>query len=229
MARIDENCPTDDSRYKLMMNQCYFFDSGKRNYSAAQDYCKTAFGDGTLGKLFEPINMHTFNLTKDAATSVLGTSKTPWIGFEKVENTWKHASNNLISAQIHPWNANFDSNSEKYLIFKTVSSNTWDTEGPTNNDKNPSICQLVTVTESLLTNTAQTIDEKFETQINEVKTNATNILARIDENCPTDDSRYKLMMNQCYFFDSGKRNYSAAQDYCKTAFGDGTLGKLFER
>merc|ERR1719362_1716817 len=134
-----------------------------------------------MGKLFEPINMHTFNLIKDEAISVLGTSKTPWIGFEKVEHKWKHASNNLIPAQIHPWNANLDSNSEQYLMFKTVSSNTWDTEGPTDGDKNPSICQLIDITESLLTNTAQTIDEKFERQINEVKTTATEIIAKSEK------------------------------------------------
>ena len=43
------------------------------------------------------------------------------------------------------------SNSEQCLIFTTASSNIWDTEGSTDGDKNPSICQLVTITEFLLT------------------------------------------------------------------------------
>ena len=63
--QIEGDCPISDGRYKLIMNQCYFFDSATKNYSAAQDFCNTAFGEGSFGKLFEPTNMYIFNLFQE--------------------------------------------------------------------------------------------------------------------------------------------------------------------
>ena len=86
--------------------------------------------------------MINFNAIKESAYSILG-SVDPWIGFKKIGNTWKHASNIASNAQIHPWNATLDTKSEIYLIFNTDNDN-WDVESDQNSDINPSICELVT-------------------------------------------------------------------------------------
>jgi len=135
-------CSGTNNQTKLILGSCYFFENSQKTFSSAKDFCRTAFGQDALGKLFEPTDLQTFQNVNETANSMLEivSNNHPWIGFERVGSVWKHVSNNAISAQIHPWPTTFDDSAkEKYLHFYT-NQDKWDVQFT---DTNPFVCELV--------------------------------------------------------------------------------------
>ena len=80
-------CPTDNNKYKLINDVCYYFESQKRTYSDAQLNCRLKVGQFG-GHLFEPytkeISMEVYKIAK----SVLGTSENYWwIGIDSMDTS----------------------------------------------------------------------------------------------------------------------------------------------
>ena len=75
-------CPTEKNGYRLIENQCYFFDRINRDYKIAQEKCKTVFGSNFIGKMWEPQSLHINNVVSSEAKSIFGTSVDHrfWIG-----------------------------------------------------------------------------------------------------------------------------------------------------
>ena len=78
----DFQCPTEKNGYRLIENQCYFFDRINRDYKIAQEKCKTVFGPHFVGKMWEPQSLHINNIVSSEAKSIFGTSVDHrfWIG-----------------------------------------------------------------------------------------------------------------------------------------------------
>merc|ERR1712008_532713 len=76
-------CPTENSGYRILEDRCYFFEKVDRDYSATQEYCKTAFGPNVVGKLWEPKSLKINNVVGAEAKNIFGTSYSGygfWIG-----------------------------------------------------------------------------------------------------------------------------------------------------
>jgi hypothetical protein len=107
----DFTCPTERSKYpavfKKVNGKCYFMtDRGCRadgtygcSFQEAQDQCKTVFGAGIFGKVFEPMSIEDNDAVLKAAINI---SYWFWIG---VSNTpLKYKSNNKpVSISTIPW------------------------------------------------------------------------------------------------------------------------------
>merc|ERR1712008_584515 len=68
------------SGYRILEDGFYFFEKVDRDYSATQEYCKTAFGSNVVGKLWEPKTLKINNLVGAEAKYIFGTYNRFWIG-----------------------------------------------------------------------------------------------------------------------------------------------------
>jgi hypothetical protein len=84
-------CPTDmstpTSGFREINGKCYYMTKGGCHkiyngctFQQAQDQCKTVFGPGISGHLFEPISLEINNAVLKAAKDVMGHSRWFWIG-----------------------------------------------------------------------------------------------------------------------------------------------------
>ena len=84
-------CPTDRSNstsaFREIKGKCYHMTKGGCHeeyygctYQQAQDQCKTVFGSGISGYLFEPTTLEINNAVLKAAKDVMGHSRWFWIG-----------------------------------------------------------------------------------------------------------------------------------------------------
>ena len=139
----------NDGRFKLILGRCYFFDSTTKQFSSARDYCKTVFGQLSIGKLFEPMDSQTFRHVNETAFSSFGAADV-WVGFERIGNPlgndWKLVSNNAVPIQYQPWGTQWDGKQmhEAYLYFSTE-TDYWEPEQEDSSDTNPFICELTTI------------------------------------------------------------------------------------
>ena len=87
----DFTCPTESSPltsgFREINGKCYFITKkGCHNiydgctFQQAQDQCKTVFGPGVSGHLFEPTSLEINNAVLKAAKDVIGHSRWFWIG-----------------------------------------------------------------------------------------------------------------------------------------------------
>ena len=60
---VPESCPIKENGYLYIREKCYFFNSVKLKWDAAQDNCTDRFSNGT-GKLFEPQNKEISELVR---------------------------------------------------------------------------------------------------------------------------------------------------------------------
>ena len=60
---VPESCPIKECGYSYILEKCYFFNSVKMKWDAAQDNCTGRFLNGT-GKLFEPQNKEISELVR---------------------------------------------------------------------------------------------------------------------------------------------------------------------
>ena len=104
----------NDERFKLIFGRCYFFEIKLKQFSTARDFCKTVFGQLSIGKLFEPMDFQTCK---------------------------QQCSINSISAM--GYSTQWDSNNEKYLYF-SKEKDYWEPEQDYSSDNNPSVCELTT-------------------------------------------------------------------------------------
>ena len=72
------SCPFG-TNYVYVDGKCYFVDTTGRTLSNAISNCQAAFGDGALGKLFEPLDEDNHDIVVDAAHSV--SKQEYWLGF----------------------------------------------------------------------------------------------------------------------------------------------------
>merc|ERR1711971_347049 len=92
------HCPINDERYRMILDDCYFFENIEKNFNDALLNCRERFSDNT-GILFEPTNVKTFKEVQVVAKSIFG-NKDIWTGFVKIDENGnvKRSSN---GAQLH--------------------------------------------------------------------------------------------------------------------------------
>jgi hypothetical protein len=87
----DFTCPTNmstpTSGFREIQGKCYFMTKGGCHniyhgckFQHAQNQCKTVFGSGISGHLFEPTSLEINNAVLKAAEDVMGHSRWFWIG-----------------------------------------------------------------------------------------------------------------------------------------------------
>ena len=110
----DFTCPTERSKsnavFRKVNGKCYFFTRGGCKadgdlgctFQQAQDQCKTAFGAGISGKVFEPTSIEDNDAVLTAAKDAIGSSFWFWIGV--TNKPLKYKSNNKpVSISTIPW------------------------------------------------------------------------------------------------------------------------------
>ena len=70
-------CPSG-SKYKVIEGICIYFETQKLNFAKASANCKTKFGNGNGGRLFEPKSLHMNQLVYEASVDVGFSPR--WIG-----------------------------------------------------------------------------------------------------------------------------------------------------
>ena len=132
--------------FKFILGRCYYFDTSPKIFSVAKAHCSAIFNKfGRFGKLFEPIDINTFNKVKETAATF--TTEYTWIGFVQRDATGlKRISDGLPATNV--WGSALTSYSynsfpnHPYFIFKP-NSNYWDVECECSSDSNPSICEVI--------------------------------------------------------------------------------------
>merc|ERR1712008_274175 len=100
--KLKFRCPTEKNGYKLLENQCYFFEKVNRDYGVTQEYCLTAFGPNFAGKMWEPQSLQINNVVGAEAERILGKSKYVWIGITN-DGLYKFQSNGVPVAYEMPY------------------------------------------------------------------------------------------------------------------------------
>jgi len=109
MSMDNETCiALGEKTYRFIMNKCYFFDKVKRSYGGSLKNCETIFGEGTKGKLVEPLSKNRFKKISAAAHEIIGTSKGIHSGFMKLDDAGKHIIFNSTGLEMKNefWSAN---------------------------------------------------------------------------------------------------------------------------
>ena len=79
---VPESCPIKECGYSYILEKCYFFNSVKMKWDAAQDNCTGRFLNGT-GKLFEPQNKEISELVRQKQLKFMNSpdpDQHTWIG-----------------------------------------------------------------------------------------------------------------------------------------------------
>ena len=109
----DFTCPTERSKsyaeFKNVNGKCYFFTrkgckadgTNGCTFQQAQDQCKTAFGAGIFGKVFEPTSIEDNDAVLKAAKDGIG-SNSFWIGVSNTPLNYK-SNNKPVSISTIPW------------------------------------------------------------------------------------------------------------------------------
>ena len=109
----DITCPTERSKskvavFKKVNGKCYFFTQGGCKADGgvgctlqqAQDQCKTVFGAGILGKVFEPTSVEDNDAVLKAARGIGGWY---WIGVSNQPLVKYKSNNKPVSLSTIPW------------------------------------------------------------------------------------------------------------------------------
>jgi len=140
LHNLEDQCQSLGGKYKFILDNCYYFDTSVKTFSDAKYHCGNIFSKiGRNGKLFEPVDNHTFNTIKATADTftTYGFVDT-WIGYiRRDELNWKRISDGNPATNV--WGSkSFVSSrvsSHPYMIF-----NGWDDECDCISDLNRSIC-----------------------------------------------------------------------------------------
>ena len=98
------NCPTDDSRYKWILEHCYYLEIDDKTYEEAKANCATKFSNG--GKLFEPMSLQVSELVwEEFKDTIISKGYAPWIGVNKQEahSVYKYTSSGSNVSFTIPW------------------------------------------------------------------------------------------------------------------------------
>jgi len=144
LHNLEFPCQTLGGKYKFILDRCYYFDTIYRTLSAAKAHCNNVFSSiGRAGKIFEPVDINTFNTIKKTAATF--TTHWTWIGFVRSDATnWKRISDGLPATKV--WGSKTfptDYSSNPYLVF-IPNSNSWDDEcDDCAGDHNASVCEAI--------------------------------------------------------------------------------------
>ena len=107
---VPKRCPLENPKYRLIQSRCFFFESQKLDFDAAQENCLSKIPGG--GKLFEPTSQYMNERIAKEAIEVIGSGR-KWTGVHdrQVEGTFAYASNGLSLAFTPVWATNNPSNS----------------------------------------------------------------------------------------------------------------------
>jgi len=139
----DFTCPTERSNstavFKKVNGKCYFYThkgckaDGDRGctFQQAQDQCKTAFGAGIFGKVFEPTSIEDNDAVLKAAKDALDGSWIFWIGVSNKPLRYK-SNNNPVSISTIPWKSGQPSKtaSETQCLYASPNSLKWYADRP---------------------------------------------------------------------------------------------------
>ena len=110
----DFTCPTERSKeyavFKKVNGKCYFFARGGCKadggygcrFQQAQVQCKTAFGAGIFGKVFEPTSIEDNDAVLKAAKYAISSGSLFWIGISNTPLKYK-SNNKQVSISTIPW------------------------------------------------------------------------------------------------------------------------------
>ena len=148
----DFTCPTERSKYpavfKKVNGKCYFMtDRGCRadgtygcSFQEAQDQCKTVFGAGIFGKVFEPTSIEDNDAVLSAAYDALG-GGWYWIGVSNKPLKYK-SNNKPVSISTIPWESGEPSMTASETQCLNVGSNLkWLADAPCSNPNGGTICE----------------------------------------------------------------------------------------
>ena len=132
----DFTCPTERSKkyavFKNVNGKCYFITKGRCKadgtngctFQQGQDQCKTVFGAGILGKIFEPTSLE----DNDAVLKVANTVSSGWYWIGVSNQPLKYKSNNkTVSISTIPWQSGQPSKtaSETQCLLANTGSLEW--------------------------------------------------------------------------------------------------------
>ena len=121
-------CPIDDSNFKLIDNQCFYFSKYGSNLTAAEENCKEKMRPYGGGQLFEPKSLSKNNRVAEIANALWGPSHPyPYIGVthKLQEGTFAYISDGSTINFTPPW---FDighesrGKSDNCILLSTFSS-----------------------------------------------------------------------------------------------------------
>ena len=122
-------CPTgnstSNSAFKQIEGKCYFIeifgcpDRDGCTYEEVENICKTVFGPGIPGKIFEPTTLNINNAVLTAAKEALG-SWYFWIGVSVEDLTYK-SNGKPVSINPIPWESGQRSKSSNSLCMVAAS------------------------------------------------------------------------------------------------------------
>ena len=117
-------CLTSDPNYKKLSGSCFYFETSKKTHSDAKESCKTKFGPGSTGRLFEPrssiMNQEVFN--EATKISQINANDALWMGITNFRD-----------------NSVFEYESDGQAVI----SGLWDTDPQQPNDHNTHHCVLM--------------------------------------------------------------------------------------
>ena len=82
IKKLENRCPTEDSKFKYVLGKCYAFENVKRNFEAAKSRCH-ALG----GRLFEPKNKETHDNVVRMVNEFTSSSPVVWFGLNYNKST----------------------------------------------------------------------------------------------------------------------------------------------
>ena len=144
-------CPTvnstSNSAFKQIEGKCYFIeifgcpDRDGCTYEEVENICKTVFGPGIPGKIFEPTTLNINNAVLTAAKEALG-SWYFWIGVSVEDLTYK-SNGKPVSINPIPWGSDEPSKtSNLYCIRANYFTLMWYSDKHCLNDLNTfTICE----------------------------------------------------------------------------------------
>ena len=125
-------CPMDDSNFKLIDNQCFYFSKYGPNLTAAEENCKEKMRPYGGGQLFEPKSLSKNNRVAEIANALWGPSHPfPYIGVtDKLqEGTFAYISDGSTINFTPPWANGFNGSggtSYNCILLATFSSSSRD-------------------------------------------------------------------------------------------------------
>ena len=87
-SRKNQSCPNSTPNYKIINGSCFYFETSIKTHSDARENCKTKFGSGSTGRLFEPrssiMNQEAFNEAMKLST--IGDKDNLWTGITNLRD-----------------------------------------------------------------------------------------------------------------------------------------------
>ena len=96
LASLKKVCPVqNDPRYKILDNQCFYFETKSLNFDSANDNCQEKLG--ASGRLYEPKSVSEMKKVGKLGDEVFTSSTYVWLGItdKRIESQYAYNSNGL--------------------------------------------------------------------------------------------------------------------------------------